>query len=211
MGPMSGEAASARSAVYHYTSFDRAERILAGGGGLDPSFGQWVCHEYPPGRTRRALRALVDPAPRSWRASPVFGEYIAMLMGLLEDRLCLEVEVGDDEGFVVDRAHVEGYMCGHALLSLPGPLPPEYRWFRRDSAEAAMLATRAPISRPDLWSAHLLPKVLLLERVEPPRVRVAPVQPYLFDRRWASEATRRRAEAFVRRHPESAAVLDAAR
>ncbi len=194
-------------AVYHYTSFERARAILAPGGGLDPDRGQWICHEHPPGRTRRALRALVEPDPRSWRESPVFGDYVAMLMDLIEDRLCLEVLVRDEEAFVVDRAHVEGYMCGRVLLTLPGPLPPAYRWFRRDSAEAAMLATTAPVSRPDLWAAHLLPKVLVVEPIPPARIRVAPVQPYLLDPRWATAETRRQSEEFARDHPGLAAAI----
>lgn len=181
--------------VYHYTSFARAETIL-GKGGLDPAFGQPCCHEHEPARFTRGLRALTEPDPPSWRHSPVFGDYMAMLMRIIEDRLCLEAEVLDSEAVVVDRALIEGYMYGGGALELRGRLPSGYRFLLRASADAAMWDTRVPPSDRATWSGYLLPKVIITSRIPPERVRVSTHQPYLLDPRWDNPDTRRRADEF---------------
>ncbi len=181
--------------VYHYTSFERARRILTGQG-LDPGLGQPCCHEFAPGHAQRGQRALTEPDPLSWRESPVFGDYTAMLMRLIEDRLCLEVLVADDEAVVVERAAVEGYMHGLAGFGARGRLPDAFRFFARVSAEAAMWQSRVPPSHQAVWSAYLLPKVIITEPIAPDRIRVAAGQPYLFDPRWVTDATRARAASF---------------
>lgn len=181
--------------VYHYTSFDRARSILMGGG-LDPTRGQPCCHEYHPGRFRRGLRALTEPDPASWRNSPVFGDYTALLMRLIDDRLCLEADVEDDEAIVVERGAIEGYMYGTQTLSLPGRLPDNLRFFRRCAAEAAMWHSRAAPSNISAWSSYLLPKVIIVAPVPAERVRICRVQPYLLDPRWSTPKTLRRAQMF---------------
>jgi hypothetical protein len=119
--------------VYHYTSFEKARAIVTGRG-LDPDRGQPCCHEFRPGRFKRGLRALTEPDPASWRTSAVFGDYTGLLMRLIEDRLCLEIRVADDEAIVVERAAVEGYMYGVGAMSLAGRLPEKLRFFSRVSA-----------------------------------------------------------------------------
>jgi hypothetical protein len=181
--------------VYHYTSFSRAHAILKGVG-LDPNMGQPCCHEFRPGRFQRGLRALVEPDPASWRASPVFGDYISLLMRLIEDRLCLEVAVTDDEAVVVERAAVEGYMYGLGSIALPGRLPADFRFFSRVSSEEAMWQSRVPPSRHERWAAYLLPKVIITSPIAPARILISREQPYLLDPRWVTETTRRRASEF---------------
>lgn len=181
--------------VYHYTNFDRARSILTGRG-LDPTYGQPCCHEHRPGRVLRGLRALVEPDPSTWRRSSVFGDYTAMLMRLIEDRLCLEVDVADDEALVVERAAIEGYMHGCSPLSLPGRLPEAFRYFRRESAEAAMWRSRVAPSYRAAWSSYLLPKVIIVAPIPAHRIRICALQPYLLDPRWDSAATRQRAAEF---------------
>lgn len=195
--------------VYHYTTFPRTRAILLAGRGLDPRLGQWYCHEYPPGRARRGIRALVEADPPTWRRSPVFGDYTAMLMGLVEDRLCLEVDVADGEADVVERATVEGYMHALNVFGLPGEIPDRFRFFSRRSAEEALWASRVPPSRRDLWSGYLLPKVIVTAAIPSERIRVAREQPYLFDPRWATPQTRSRADLFAAEHPPFAEVLAA--
>jgi hypothetical protein len=186
---------SHQTRVYHYTSFARARNILEVDG-LDPRRGQPCCYEFRPGRFRRGLRALVEPDPACWRASPVFGDYTRLLMRLIEDRLCLEVVVTDAEAVVVERAAVEGYMYGLDVMSLPGRLPEQLRFFSRTSAEASMWRSRVPPSQREIWSTYLLPKVIITAPIARDHIRLSPEQPYLLDPRWATEATRQRAAAF---------------
>jgi len=181
--------------VYHYTSFERA-RVILEDRGLDPTLGQPCCHEFRPGRFRRGQRALLAPDPANWRASPVFGDYTAMLMRLIEDRLCLEVDVTDDEAIVVERATVEGYMHGIAVISLPGRLPESLRFFSRVAAEEAMWQSRVAPSCEEAWSSYLLPKVIITAPIARERTRISPAQPYLCDPRWVTKATKQRAVEF---------------
>lgn len=181
--------------VYHYTSFSLA-RVILKDEGLDPNLGQPCCHEFRPGRVRRGLRALVEPDPACWRASPVFGDYTGLLMRLIEDRLCLEVLVADGEAVVVERAAVEGYMYGLGVMGLAGRLPERLRFFSRVSAEEAMWRSRVAPSHRETWSTYLLPKVIIAAPIARERIRVSPEQPYLLDPRWATETTRQRAGAF---------------
>ena len=117
-------------------------------------------------------------------------------MRLIEDRLCLEVSVTDTEAVVVERAAVEGYMYGLAVMGLPGQLPEDLRFFSRVSAEEAMWRSQVPPSCRESWARFLLPKVIITAPISRERIRPAPEQPYLLDARWASETTHQRAIAF---------------
>jgi hypothetical protein len=120
-----------------------------------------------------------------------------LLMRLIDDRVCLELSVSDEEAIVVDRAPVEGYMYGLAALSLPGAIPGPMRYFSRRTAESAMWHTRTSVSRTERWSRYLLPKVVVVATLEPERVRIAKQQPYLLDPRWLSDETLERADDFM--------------
>ena len=117
-------------------------------------------------------------------------------MRLIEDRLCLEVDVADDEAVVVERAAVEGYMHGPGIIGLPGRLPEDLHFFSRASAEEAMWNSRMPPSLRESWSKYLLPKVIITAPVPKERIRLAPEQPYLLDPRWVTDQTRERAARF---------------
>jgi hypothetical protein len=197
--------------VFHYTSFNNARTILTRDG-INPALGQPICFEFRPGQQIRGIRALVEPDPPSWRTSPAFGDYMALLMRLIVDRLCLEILVADDEAIFVERATIEAYMHGVGALGVAARLPPTLRYFRRESAESAMWDSRVLPSNRAAWATYLLPKAIITATIPPSRIRICPDQPYLLDPRWDNATTRTRASQFeIAPFPEIWQMISSAR
>lgn len=96
---------------------------------------------YTVARTTSAVFALLEPIPHAWAENSNFKYSWSALKRHL-GRLLLEVDVDplNDHVFVIDRAHVEGYIYRETL-----GIPKKYLHNTLESAERAYVESKIPL------------------------------------------------------------------
>lgn len=131
--------------VFHYTHIDKWEDIETGSWenkntpGL--ATGNRIGQTYIEAYNSSAVFALLEAIPNTWTDNPHFRHSWSSLKRHV-GKLLLEIDIDSEKDpvFVIDRAHVEGYI----YRDIPG-IPEKYLHPSLEEAEKAYLKSKIPL------------------------------------------------------------------
>ena len=94
------------------------------------------------GSTTNAIFAFLEPVPENWKNNQHFQDILEHLKGDMGE-LLLEIDVNleNDNIFVIDRGHVEGFLYDVNRKNIPN----KYLHDSRKEADRAYLASKIPL------------------------------------------------------------------
>jgi len=168
--------------VFHYTSIDRLGEIAKGSykSRNMPGLGatRRMGHQDNEAFNTCPVFALLDPAPKEWVQNPHFSDIWQWLTADIGD-LLLEIETDPkkDNVFVVDRAHIEGFLYDDKT-GIPG----KFLHISRKTAERALMQSKIPLSdflAREQELQYSLPEVIFTGDVPFNRLSISSRQPLI--------------------------------
>ena len=167
--------------VFHYTQFNNWRGIVKGtyinnhAPGLGPTLPLGIMN-YDARKTR-ATYALLEALPNNWISNPHFKDIWSRLKASIGP-LLLELTIDPTLAYVVERAHMEGYLYEDKCS-----IPAKYQHADREGAEGAYMLSRIPLI--DYLGKNMqysLPEVTIMESVPLERIAISDTQPILFEK-----------------------------
>jgi hypothetical protein len=161
--------------VFHYTKLNRWESIKSRAG---LRYRKRLGQDYFPAWEMGGIFCFLDPTPLNWVDNLHFPEiWNIFLDGGAELLLEVDLDLESNHTFVIDRAHIEGF-----LYEEKENIPKKYLHCAREEAEKHYLESGVCIKNyleNEIKLDFCLPEVIITEHVPIEKIRLSSYQPVL--------------------------------